>query len=88
MKLSEAIRRGCKFRPQGFGCRLSADGRTCALGAAVDGYHGKPVIGDVMSVFFLEDVWPEYPHTDIVTWNDDDRLTREEIADRLERRGL
>jgi hypothetical protein len=35
-RLSDAIRRGAKMRPQVYG-KLYADGRTCAWGAALDG---------------------------------------------------
>ena len=36
MLLSEAISLGATMRPQAFGTFLDADGRTCAMGAALD----------------------------------------------------
>lgn len=43
MLLSDAIRIGCAFKPQGFYNLINDDGSSCALGAALDGsmFNGK-----------------------------------------------
>lgn len=40
MKLSEAIRLGSLLHPQTIGNLIASDGRTCALGAAIQAYGG------------------------------------------------
>lgn len=46
MKLSEAIRLGSLLRPQGYRKYASADGRTCALGAALEAIGIRPRFGE------------------------------------------
>lgn len=50
MKLSEAIRLGATLRPQGFGQLFTTDGRTCALGAALEsiGVFGVDIVAAVL----------------------------------------
>lgn len=67
MKLSEAIRRGAKMRPQAFQYFFAADGpgHTCALGAAAEGFGvlGKCIteefgqlrpIGEIVGAIFYD----------------------------------
>jgi hypothetical protein len=59
MKLSDAIRKGSKLNPQGFGTlKFSMDGRTCALGAALDGieYAFDP---SALHMKAIRKSWPE-----------------------------
>lgn len=49
MKFSEAIRLGSLLRPQAFYEYASADGRTCALGAAMEAVGVTPRYGEGMS---------------------------------------
>jgi hypothetical protein len=92
MKLSEAIRLGAMLKPQ---CRgeFYKDGKTCALGAALDASG----IGDFgLKYASDDDVVDRWPISDlriqrhgltrtlrnhIVRLNDSDRWTREQIAD-------
>lgn len=101
MKLSEAIREGAKKHPQCFG-RYAGwldDGRvgTCALGAAYTALAGRRPQVECRSerVYdYLCKRMPEYRDylqehwTQICSWNDTKRLSREEIADRVEAAGL
>lgn len=96
MKLSLAIRLGAMLKPQGRG-RLISDGRTCALGAAVDAIGGlNRHDEDRYQLAF--DEWPillrKVSHplcapdhlADIITMLNDSpiRWTREQIADFVE----
>jgi hypothetical protein len=94
MKLSEAIREGAKLRPQGFG-ELCEQGRTCALGAAIEGVWGY---GSVWAYETKDgknciDLATHFrnPHEslywDITTKNDHEKWSRERIADWLESQG-
>jgi hypothetical protein len=94
-KLSDAIRLGATFRPQ---CRrtLFDLGSSCAIGAAYEALTGinttegynlstSPSVEGLLarrfgvSMELLDEV---------IGWNDHERLTREQIADRLEAKGL
>lgn len=91
LKLSEAMRIGAAKRPQGFGLVFS-QGKTCALGAAIEGY------GYDISTIPLDQWWslPEVAPWEknrelcesIVDRNDFGKMTREKIADWLESKGL
>jgi hypothetical protein len=89
VRLSEAIRLGAMLKPQGFWSLLTADGHTCALGAALDAIGASPSHFDE----FLR--WPvltsSVTHPVTGTWwvsaygciadlNDTHRWTREQIA--------
>lgn len=94
MKLSEAIREGAKLRPQAF--RAYYQYRedvlcTCALGAAFEALHGKVPTTRRISVEEIEAKVGRIPNdvfNQIINWNDGEKLSREEIADRLEAMGL
>jgi hypothetical protein len=104
MKLSEAIRQGAALRPQAHGdySRILEDDTicTCALGAAYEAITGvvPPSIYDSQSALVvdtvLNTVFDANSRTgsaacrNVVRWNDEDGLTREEIAARLEAQGL
>lgn len=92
MRLSEAIRLGAMLKPQGSGEFVSADGRSCALGAAGDAVGIDA--GLSMQPFYVEWPWIERrmvqcPKCDcssrigntIVHLNDHHGWTREAIAD-------
>lgn len=98
MKLSGAIRIGAAKRPQAFGAFAALvydvpEGRiaTCALGAAYEGLTGDIPPDSETQIFAVvgkgcscsEDLLVL-----IVEWNDEARLTREEIAYRVEAHGL
>lgn len=74
MRLSEAIRRGEKMRPQSFTSTRDKNGGSCAIGAALDGGYDRTIGYDLIS--------------EIVRLNDLERWTREQIADWLAERGL
>lgn len=86
-KLSELIREGAKLRPQSFGWTFK-DGKSCAVGAAVEAFLGRPPTSVDLDAKF--DMIPSLGgvYCQIAKWNDRDHLSREEIADRLEKRGL
>ena len=99
MKLSEAIRQGAAIRPQAYRdyCTRLPDGgyATCALGAAYEALTGQlppSAYGPVDHVdLFLRGKYGEaysIRRDAIVECNDEDRLSREEIAAQLEARGL
>lgn len=89
MQLSEAIRLGAMIRPQCFG-RLFLNGRSCALGAAVEAAGVK--LSDPQDYDALRARWPILNVTiddstvldTIVLSNDCSELTREQIADWVE----
>ena len=125
MKLSEAIRKGAKLRPQTVGHYFSlnfGEPCSCALGAAyeaVTGFPGFPItfhgiakqsvntVTKQLEKYFpvmtkddynccpLEDDWCEYSFADgdttlnrvIAHFNDDHKMSREQIADWLEKEG-
>jgi len=89
-KLSQAIRIGAKLRPQGFGQLWDGHG-TCALGAAIEAIWGE---GSIYSMpdgsRSYDDIRLLFPFADrlnIDELNDKQRLTREQIADKLEAMG-
>jgi hypothetical protein len=90
LKLSEAMRLGAKIRPQAFGM-LWMGGGSCALGAAAEGagfIYGE----DISRIDFwaaLQQVRkpPEFLESKLIAWNDDEGMSREAIADRLEAMG-
>jgi hypothetical protein len=108
MKLSEAIRRGSRKRPQAFGeyfeeCEIEGYQIlcSCTLGAACEALLGteearKACIEDIEGT--LREAFPclsstlEGERHDYCSWiirlNDAKKMTREEIADLLEARGL
>ena len=99
MKLSEAIRRGAALRPQAHGdySRILANGTicTCALGAAYEAITGQipPSVhdnnpGEVDSAIIAATGASPYTRGRIVRWNDEEGVTREEIAAWLEEEGL
>ena len=92
LKLSDAIRIGAKLRPQCHG-GFSRDGGTCALGAAAEalgfdfrdwGLRG-PSMYEVLER--LPALRSARLRGKISQWNDYEKLTREQIADRLEAMG-
>lgn len=93
MKLSEAIREGCKYGPQAFGYGIVGDS-LCALGGAV-----KVVGDDPRRWVNVLDHWPiskthqakcpKCENTDILCGiifhlNDDHRMSREAISEFVE----
>jgi hypothetical protein len=94
MKLSEAIRLGALLKPQGFGMIFrQKTGESCAIGAALDAIGRLPFATDESSAYRH---WPilyrtiEHPihyhlETDVLNaitdLNDEERWTREQIAD-------
>ena len=87
-KMSQAIRKGCTYRPQSIGYYIS-NGRSCALGAAHEGLYGKepgdeaPILGyQVMRALGV-------PTTlfDEITKRNDSGEPRQSIADWLESKG-
>lgn len=98
MKLSTAIREGSKLRPQGFGNYFGMSPShpanilcSCALGAAYEAVSHKT--GDMRDVE-IETVFPVLSEIIIgtgdtllgiiVELNDEERLSREAIADQVE----
>lgn len=87
MKLSEAIREGCKFGPQ-IDVFLDGKGGSCAIGAAMQGYCGEPL--DLLKWTyhpkanqFVEEMYGSYEKGTferMMRWNDQDGLSREAIA--------
>lgn len=98
MKLSEAIRAGAKIRPKCIAEYFSSDGKSCAIGAALEGIgvEAKPFNNSWINVekeltelgFLDEDLKFKPLWGRIVFMNDEEFLTREEIADILEKEGL
>jgi len=98
MKLSEAIRRGCKVKPvQCHGQYYGAGDAACALGAACSG-AGFNIAFDLITVTLISQwpfLWPvQYIGTTalafavtIADMNDELHYTREEIADFVEMHG-
>lgn len=95
-KLSEAIRLGATFRPKGVH-RCLMDGKTCALGAALDAVgllERRNLTGDGgVTQDTWETLWERFPvpagvQRQITDRNDHQGQTREEIADWLEAQGL
>lgn len=60
MRLSEAIREGCKYGRQIFGTRHGyGDGSSCALGAGENGVAGLALeTSALFTQFHAEDIWP------------------------------
>ena len=96
MKLSEAIRLGAMLAPQGRTRLLSADGSTCALGAALAAVGQLASVGnDPQGYDTIKAVWPWLGHQQAMfpsgmtgrvlggIWqlNDTHGWTREQIAD-------
>ena len=85
MKLSEAIRAGAKLRPQAFGWYFK-DGGSCAIGAAYEARTG--MVGFVDGASDVLCAVPEILDAPlfwaITEMNDLQRMTREQIADRVE----
>ena len=89
MKLSDAIRKGTKIRPnQCFGTYFDQR-RSCVVGAAYEGAFGNDGVGMPLSEY-LETRFPELRvridwdwslHAAILNLNDEARWSREEIAD-------
>lgn len=87
MKLSEAIRKGCKLVPGQIKHMYWNQDRSgaCALGSAMIALG----ITD-LNLGRLANHFPVVPHDlylTITTWNDRENLSREEIADKLEAMG-
>ena len=82
-ELADAIRRGAKMRPQGFGSMAHQlnDGTSCALLAMIEGLYGRP-----RSYAALTQLQPyKLPMAEeIYNKNDILRMTREQIADWLD----
>lgn len=88
LKLSAAIRIGAALRPQGQR-RLYRDGKSCALGAAIEGRgHDLKNVPWYDYQRILQDVWGKPIGDEIVERNDQLGHTREQIADWLESQGL
>jgi hypothetical protein len=92
MRLSEAIRLGAMMKPQAFGASFH-DGRTCALGAALDAigrvrecYLNAPDYWAMLVNYVAEPVTGEMclVLSAIRELNDQHRWTREQIADWVE----
>lgn len=97
MKLSEAIRLGAMLKPQGQGEFITGDGKTCALGGALDSIGALTDRWHDANCDFLREQWPilalqvtcreagfvsARPVLDIViSLNDIHDLSRERIAD-------
>jgi hypothetical protein len=90
--IADAIRRGSEGREQCFETYINTLGNACcALGAAAYG-AGYGTHGSKMISFFLPDAFPIlYDHyysltglgETIARWNDEDKLSFAEIADRV-----
>jgi hypothetical protein len=93
LKLSEAIRKGARLRPQGTGW-WHRDGKSCALGAAYEALTGR-ITNDysgvtLETIHIMATAFPAFyalTH-EIGKMNDIQHLTREQIADWLEAQGL
>lgn len=82
--LSQAIRLGATFRPQTRG-HIFYDGRSCAIGAALEATFGRIRDEDIPR---LHDRYPgQWAYCQIIEWNDGDDMTREQIAEKLEKMG-
>ncbi len=87
-KLSQAIRIGARLRPQCFDGNIFSGGKSCAIGAAYEGVTGRTFKGPRYSR--VEEIFPDLTFAlteQIWMWNDSDGLTREQIADKLEKLG-
>lgn len=96
LKLSEAIRIGAQIRPQ---CSVEFydDGKSCALGAALEAIGKRD---EAMSYRANEVAWPyewiskyfvlpeDFDELKDVGYLNDEGLSREQIADHLEAKGL
>jgi hypothetical protein len=82
LRLSECIRIGAKMKPQGFES-YDFQGRTCAIGAAMDAIGGN--LSVLLDMVGRSAFW--HMHDQIVWKNDYERWTREQIADWLESQG-
>lgn len=78
------------MRPQAYGA-LFKDGGSCAVGAAFEAIYGYPLRNGAtfVSAFRAERTFCGRIHNtvcdlDLWKWNDVERLTREQIADRLD----
>ncbi len=97
MKLSEAMRIGAACHPQGTGLMFKMENgqlRTCALGAAYEGWFGCQEAEPDNTYSTLYEVFPllrensERLAQQIWQMNDQYGKTREEIADWLQEQGL
>lgn len=96
-KLSQAIRLGATFRPQGrgslFGYGIDGVLHSCAIGAAFEAIGGLPETG-VFGITARDAILQRFPDASIdttnsiITQNDTLHWSREEIADKLEAQGL
>lgn len=88
MKLSAAIRLGAKLRPQGFGGGFARDGTgtSCALQAGAEAVTGRliPGVMGCSEALGIDDSMA----FKIYIMNDVKYMSREQIADELERQGL
>lgn len=94
-RLSALIREGARLRPQAFGQMyeeptrnaarlwLKDKGATCALGAACEA-AGYDVTDRGDRAAFVLSLRPGWARGRVIRLNDLDRLTREEIADKIE----
>ena len=87
--LSQAIRLGATFRPQCTG-GFFEDGKSCALGAAIEALTGVNTEPDISVQGFLLDRFPAVQEVlfEIPIMNDRHGWSRESIADWLEAQGL
>jgi hypothetical protein len=90
MKLSEAIRAGAKLRPQGRGGFMSQwmYGTSCAMLAAYEAVNGWPKSkGAALLVWHCHEEFgiTKDQMKEVVDLNDNKCMTREEIADWVER---
>jgi hypothetical protein len=94
LKLSEAIRIGASYRPQGFNGVLSQihEGTSCALHAAYEAVTGGPAHDEGSDTSYNLTQWAYRifgnAATNVIYKNDDEKWTREQIADWLESRGF
>lgn len=94
LKLSEAIRIGARYRPQGFGgvCNQLIAGKSCALLAAYEAVEGYPESDSSFDSSSLSS-WAERlfgfdARSFAMCHNDSLRWSRESIAAALESRGF
>lgn len=87
MKFSEAVRIGAKLRPQAFDW---SSVESCVLMAAYEGHYGHMPKNWTVVNRFLDEVYkiPDDISGEAMQRNDNDRWTRERIADWLESQGF
>lgn len=94
-KLSDAIRLGSTMSKQCVGelffeSNVTKESYSCALGAAYQATFGERGVSHSIAISGLKERYgiKSILIDDIMSWNDSERLSFEQIADRLEARGL